>query len=128
MPKTNKPLVISISVFVMLFLVLVYVVYTYFQRVNFQKSEQQQLSSELQFANDAKEGAQNQPFLAELPIITKEYSIYYSSLNNEIDVIFPKNGQDIKFLQASFETPIFNQLENIGVDTKTQKIVWLLEK
>jgi hypothetical protein len=124
MEKAHKTIIISSIIFLLVLVGGIYGITSYIHNLN----TKQQLSTELQFAKDSQLQVRDKPFLSKLPIITNQYSIYYNSLNNEINIVFSKNDQDINILKNIYETQILTVLQNIGVNTQKEKIVWLKQQ
>ncbi len=75
------------------------------------------------------EDVQEKPFLTKLPIKTDNYTILYSSVKENIVVIFSRSLSSIEELKIKYQNEISLELEKIGVNQSSRdNIVWEMEK
>lgn len=128
MGKINKKIILICILLVLILSGGTYFVVSYVKSLNSKLLITQQHNAELDFAKNTLGEIKQKPFIAKLPIFTNQYSIYYSSVNDEIDVVFIKSNQDINILKGIYQNQILNTLIGIGVNMQAEKIVWLKQQ
>jgi flagellar basal body-associated protein FliL len=87
----------------------------------------QQVQGELDYGTDSKANVDAKPFITALPYHATDYDVYYSSINDEVQIIMKNKGLSFADAKNADEADVNKFLQNIGVDLNKVKVVWLLQ-
>lgn len=84
--------------------------------------------NQINYSLDTKNLLNSKPFISSLPYNSLNFDVYYSSVNDEVQVVMKNKGLSFADAKAADSVEVTRFLQKIGVDLNTQKVVWLLQQ
>ena len=99
---------------------LAYMNYLNHNRIIFDRNDAQ---NQINYSVDTKDLLNSKPFIDQLPYISQDFDVYYSTDTDEVEIFMKNQGMTFDEAQKADQEEINNFLQNIGVDSSKQTIV-----